>query len=194
MTCWHDVDPPQRPVLLINPRSGDGKAARTGLADRARERGIEVIVISPDASLAKLVDEAVARGVDALGVAGGDGSLAIVAAAAVEHGLPFVGVPAGTRNHFALDLGVDRNDPVGSLERLHRRRREANRRGDGERPALPQQRLTRLLRRRGSPADVPRREGTHATGDGCASARPQCGRPASSNCWTTAAASIATPP
>ena len=51
-----------------------------------------------------------------LGVAGGDGSLAVVAAAAVAHGLPFVCVPAGTRNHFALDLGIDRGDLIGSLD------------------------------------------------------------------------------
>jgi len=30
--------------------------------------------------------------------------------------LPFVCVPAGTRNHFALDLGVDRHDLVGALD------------------------------------------------------------------------------
>jgi diacylglycerol kinase family enzyme len=44
------------------------------------------------------------------------GSLALVAAAALAHGLPFVCVPAGTRNHFALDLGVDRHDLLGSLD------------------------------------------------------------------------------
>ena len=113
---WHAVDPPQRPVLFVNPRSGGGKAARAGLAERARERGIDVIVLRPDDDLAALVDDAVARGADALGVAGGDGSLAVVAAAALAHELPFVCVPAGTRNHFALDLGVDRHDLIGSLD------------------------------------------------------------------------------
>jgi diacylglycerol kinase family enzyme len=58
----------------------------------------------------------VTDGADALGMAGGDGSLAVVAAAAVAHGLPFICVPAGTRNHFALDLGVDRHDVVGALD------------------------------------------------------------------------------
>jgi diacylglycerol kinase family enzyme len=113
---WHAADPPRRPVLFLNPRSGDGKATRTGLAERARERGIDVIVVGRDKPLAALVDEAVAGGADALGVAGGDGSLAVVAAAALAHGLPFVCVPAGTRNHFALDLGLDRHDVVGSLD------------------------------------------------------------------------------
>ena len=60
--------------------------------------------------------EAVANGADALGVAGGDGSLAVVAAAALAHGIPFVCIPAGTRNHFALDVGVDRRDVVGALD------------------------------------------------------------------------------
>jgi len=49
-------------------------------------------------------------------MAGGDGSQAIVAALAAEHDLPYVCVPAGTRNHFALDLGVDRDDVVGALD------------------------------------------------------------------------------
>jgi diacylglycerol kinase family enzyme len=110
------LDRPRRPVLFLNPRSGGGKAERAGLADRARERGIEVIALGPDDDLAALAERAVAGGADALGMAGGDGSLARVAAAAVEHGLPFVCVPAGTRNHFALDLGLDRRDLVGALD------------------------------------------------------------------------------
>jgi diacylglycerol kinase family enzyme len=113
---WKQADPPHRPVLFVNPASGGGKAARAALADHARERGIGVIVLRPDRSLASLVDETVESGTDALGMAGGDGSLGIVAAAAQAHGLPFVCIPAGTRNHFALDVGVDRHDLVGALE------------------------------------------------------------------------------
>ena len=115
-SAWAVADRPHRPVLFVNPRSGDGKAARAGLAERARERGIDVIVLRPDDRLPALVDGAVADGADALGVAGGDGSLAVVAAAALAHELPFVCVPAGTRNHFAADAGVDRGDLVGSLD------------------------------------------------------------------------------
>jgi len=113
---WQGVDPLRRPVLFLNPKSGGGKATRAGLAERARERGIDVIIVRPDDDLAALVADAVARGADALGVAGGDGSLAVVAAAALANGLPFICVPAGTRNHFALDLGLDRHDLVGSLD------------------------------------------------------------------------------
>jgi diacylglycerol kinase family enzyme len=113
---WSPAAPIRRPVLFVNPRSGGGKAGRAALAERARERGIEVIVLTPGAALDVLVAQAVAHGADALGVAGGDGSLAVVAAAARAHGLPFVCIPAGTRNHFALDLGVDRRDLVGALD------------------------------------------------------------------------------
>ncbi len=113
---WRRADPPRQPVLFVNPASGGGKAVRAELATHAREHGIEVSVVGPDRTLAALVREAFEGGADALGVAGGDGSLAVVAAAAQQHGVPLVCVPAGTRNHFALDLGVDRHDLVGALE------------------------------------------------------------------------------
>ena len=72
----------------------------------------------PDRSLVAELDEAVASGADALAVAGGDGSLAAVAQAALTHDLPFVCVPAGTRNHFARDLGLDATDWTTALDAL----------------------------------------------------------------------------
>ena len=113
---WHSVEPARQPVLFVNLRSGGGKAAGARLVERARERGINAVVLRLHDDPAELARRAVAGGADALGVAGGDGSLAVVAAVALAHWLPFVCVPAGTRNHFALDLGVDRHDPVGSLD------------------------------------------------------------------------------
>ncbi len=113
---WRPVDRPRQPVLFVNERSGGGKASRAAIADHARQRGIEVVILEPPQSLGELVSEAVADGADALGAAGGDGSLGVVAAGALAHNLPFVCVPAGTRNHFALDLGVDRHDLIGSLD------------------------------------------------------------------------------
>jgi diacylglycerol kinase family enzyme len=113
---WRAATRPERPVLLVNPSSGDGRADRAALVDHARTRDITAKVLQPGQSLAALVAEAVADGADALGVAGGDGSLAVVATAAYEHDIPFVCVPAGTRNHFALDLGIDRRDLIGSLD------------------------------------------------------------------------------
>ena len=107
---------PKRPMLLYNPRSGGGKAERFRLAEEARARGIEPIELTPGADLEELARDAIARGADALAVAGGDGTQAIVAAIAAEHDLPYACIPAGTRNHFALDLGVDRNDVVGALD------------------------------------------------------------------------------
>ncbi len=107
---------PQRPVLFFNPKSGGGKATELRLADEARARGIEPIELRPGRDLEQLVRAAVADGADALAMAGGDGSQAIVAAIAAEHDLPYACVPAGTRNHFALDLGVDRDDCVGALD------------------------------------------------------------------------------
>jgi diacylglycerol kinase family enzyme len=110
------VDRPRRPVLFINPLSGGGKAARFGLAAEARARGMEAVELTPGEDLAALVRRAVDGGADALAMAGGDGSQAIVAATAAEAALPYACIPSGTRNHFALDLGVDRDDVVGALD------------------------------------------------------------------------------
>lgn len=98
-------------LLFVNPRSGDGGADE--LLAAAAVRGIETRVLRDGDDLAAL-----ARGADAaaLGMAGGDGSLAVVAAVAIERALPFVCVPFGTRNHFARDLGLDRDDPAAALD------------------------------------------------------------------------------
>jgi diacylglycerol kinase family enzyme len=107
---------PRHPVLFFNPRSGGGKAERFALAKEAHDRGIDAIELKSGDDLEVLVRGAVERGADGLAMAGGDGSQAIVAAIAAEYSLPYACVPAGTRNHFALDLGVDRDDVVGALD------------------------------------------------------------------------------
>ena len=109
---------PSHPVVVWNPRSGGGKATRANLPDEARARGIEPIELGPGDDLVELVEAAVARGADALAAAGGDGTQALVAEIAAKHDLPFACIPAGTRNHFALDLGVDREDVVGALDAM----------------------------------------------------------------------------
>ena len=101
---------------LLQPEVGRRQGRALPLADEARARGIEPIELAPAWDLEGLVREAVADGADGLAMAGGDGSQAIVAAIAAELDLPYACIPAGTRNHFALDLGVDRDDVVGALD------------------------------------------------------------------------------
>jgi len=102
-----------RGFLLINPRSGNGGPSADELRDEAEERGIAVRLLAPGDHPYEL---ARASEADAFGIAGGDGSLAPVAQAALDRGVPFVAVPFGTRNHFARDLGLDRDDPISALD------------------------------------------------------------------------------
>jgi diacylglycerol kinase family enzyme len=114
----YEVAPPRRPFLIMNPRSGGGKVGRFHLADRARALGAEVALLSGPVDVAALARQAVRDGADLLGVAGGDGTQALVAGVAAERGIPFMVISAGTRNHFALDLGLDRQDPATCLDAL----------------------------------------------------------------------------
>ena len=100
-------------LLIVNPRSG-GEAPSAGELVAAAERlglGVHELREGEDPG-----DVARSSGADALGIAGGDGSLAAVAEVALERDVPFVCVPFGTRNHFARDLGLDRDDPLGALD------------------------------------------------------------------------------
>jgi diacylglycerol kinase family enzyme len=110
------VGPATQGVLIMNLKSGGGKAERFHLVDECRKRGIEPVVLEPGDDLLDLARRAVDGGADVIGMAGGDGSQALVASIAAERGVPMVVVPAGTRNHLALDLGLDRQDVVGALD------------------------------------------------------------------------------
>jgi diacylglycerol kinase family enzyme len=116
----HEVPPPRRPFLIMNPRSGGGKVARFGLKDKAEALGARVVLLEGPGTVdvGELARTAVADGADLLGVAGGDGTQALVAAIAAEHDVPLLVISAGTRNHFALDLGLDREDPSRCLDAL----------------------------------------------------------------------------
>jgi diacylglycerol kinase family enzyme len=115
-----EVPPPERAFLIMNPRSGGGKVARFGLKQKAEALGAEVALLEGPGTVdvAALARKAVAAGADLLGVAGGDGTQALVAGIAAEHDLPFLVISAGTRNHFAMDLGLDRDNPAACLDAL----------------------------------------------------------------------------
>jgi diacylglycerol kinase family enzyme len=114
-----DVPPPRQPFLVMNPRSGGGKVERFRLQEKAEQLGAEVALLDrPGTDVQQLARDALARGADLLGVAGGDGTQALVAQVAAAHDVPFLVISAGTRNHFALDLGLDREDPARCLDAL----------------------------------------------------------------------------
>ena len=110
------VPPAAHGVLIVNLRSGDGKAQRHHLVEHCTRRGIEVVVLRPGDDLEQLARAAIDAGADVIGMAGGDGSQAVVASVASERGVAMVVVPAGTRNHLALDLGLDRREVVEALD------------------------------------------------------------------------------
>jgi diacylglycerol kinase family enzyme len=112
--------PARHPFLIMNPRSGGGKVGKFDLQRKAEALGAEVFLMSGPGpvDVAAVARQAVADGADLLGVAGGDGTQALVASVAAEHSLPFLVITAGTRNHFALDLGLDRADPAACLSAL----------------------------------------------------------------------------
>src|ERR1700675_3269463 len=93
------VSPARHGVLFMNLKSGGGKAERFHLIDECKRRGIEPVVLEPGQDWPQLVRDMAARGTDVVGMAGGDGSQAMVGSVAAELGLPMVVVPAGTRNH-----------------------------------------------------------------------------------------------
>ncbi|MGW2617435.1 diacylglycerol/lipid kinase family protein [Streptomyces sp. NPDC001500] len=112
--------PPRHPFLIMNPRSGGGKVGKFHLREKAEALGAHVLVLDTahQQDVVALADKAVEGGADLLGVAGGDGTQALVAGVAARHGIPFMVISAGTRNHFALDLGLDRDDPSTCLDAL----------------------------------------------------------------------------
>jgi diacylglycerol kinase family enzyme len=112
--------PQRHPFVIMNPRSGGGKVARFGLDGKAAGLGAEVALLEGPGvvDVAAMARQAVDAGADLLGVAGGDGTQALVAGIAAGRDIPMMVISAGTRNHFALDLGLDRDDPSTCLDAL----------------------------------------------------------------------------
>ena len=102
------------PFLLINAGSGGGRK-QDSIVAVAADLNLDHHVVEPGDDFDTVLSAALERGADLLAAAGGDGTLCAVANVAMDHDLPMAVVPAGTRNHFALDLGLDLEDPGGVL-------------------------------------------------------------------------------
>ncbi|WP_156755980.1 bifunctional phosphatase PAP2/diacylglycerol kinase family protein [Actinokineospora pegani] len=113
----HRADPPALEagaglLVLANPNSGPG-GVDPGEEVLRRWPRATVLAPEPGKGIVEQLAEALTASpgeVRALGVAGGDGTVAAVAAVAAEHRLPLVLIPAGTLNHFARDVGVATTD------------------------------------------------------------------------------------
>ena len=170
--------PAAHPFIVMNPRSGGGKVVRFDLAAKAQALGAEVAVLDGPGyvDVAALVRDAVDRGADLLGVAGGDGTQALVAGIAADHDIPLLVISAGTRNHFALDLGLDRDDPSTCLQALTDGEEVRVDLGIHRGPAVREQRLVRRLRRDRAEPGVPGQQEPHHAGDAARPARRAAGR------------------
>ncbi|MFN8127058.1 MAG: diacylglycerol kinase family protein [Candidatus Nanopelagicales bacterium] len=100
-----------QPFLLVNAGSGGGET-QDSIVAAAEELHVECHEVQPGDDFDEVLTAALDRGADLLIAAGGDGTLCAVADQAMAHDVPMIVVPAGTRNHFALDVGLDLDDPV----------------------------------------------------------------------------------
>ena len=91
-------------VVLVNPDSGPDPTGSTDLAGHFR--GHEVIECEPE-GLVDQIKVAVERGVEFVAVAGGDGTIRGAVQGLTGTGIPLLPIPAGTRNHFAREVGIE---------------------------------------------------------------------------------------
>src|SRR4051812_24067580 len=78
----HPAQPPARhPYLIMNPKSGDGKVEKFDLKRKAEALGAEVFLLGGPGhvDVAEVARKAIDENADLLGVAGGDGTQALVA-------------------------------------------------------------------------------------------------------------------
>jgi diacylglycerol kinase (ATP) len=109
-------------ALLTNPSAGKGRAGRhrAGVVRRLADAGFAVRDLAGrDADEAlDLARQAVADGVEALVVSGGDGMVHIGAQAVATTGVPLGIVPTGTGNDVARYLDLPRADPLAATDRV----------------------------------------------------------------------------
>ncbi len=114
----------KKPYLILNPKSGNGRAIKAKTPHAAEKMGIKVLIMKKGESVEDLARKAVDEGADVLGISGGDGSIGTVAKVAIENNLPMVVLPGGTRCHFARDIGMlpkQINDALSSYYGVERR-------------------------------------------------------------------------
>lgn len=117
--------PPKRALLLVNPKSRSGNAPLTDALEKLDAAGVQLISVgsrSPT-DISPLIEE-VRGDVDAVLVAGGDGTMNAAARGLVETGLPLGILPTGTANDLARTLGlpVDLSSAAQVIVDGHRRR------------------------------------------------------------------------
>ena len=145
--------PPLASFLLIYPRSGKGSPTADELAAEARAAGVQTHVLQEGEDPAELARASIG---DVLGMAGGDGSMAAVAEVALERDAAFVCIPFGTRNHFARDLGLDCDDPIGALQAFANGTERCIDVGPRGRAPLSEQRVAQRLCATGAPPRSPK--------------------------------------
>lgn len=115
-----------RGVIFVNPSSGGGSEIDDliGAFD-----GHEVVECEPD-GFVEQVRKVVSSSEEPafVGVAGGDGTIRTAVTVLLEYApdVPLLVVPAGTRNHFAHDLGIETiDDAIAAADEGHTRRVDA---------------------------------------------------------------------
>jgi len=111
-----------RVALLVNPaaRGGAHTGAATRAAERLRSHGVQTSVLSGGsaAESSELLRTAIELGVDAVAVAGGDGTVNLAIQEVAGTGIPLGIVPSGTGNDFAATLGLRELDVTAAADAI----------------------------------------------------------------------------
>lgn len=94
-------------TLVVNPASHSGRGATLSRSLHRVLPEMRIVELNESDDVDAVMRAAAAKA-DVLAVAGGDGTVAAAAHAAVERGVPLAVFPAGTFNHFARTIGADR--------------------------------------------------------------------------------------
>ncbi len=111
-----------RVALLVNPaaRAGAHTGAATRAAERLRAHGVQTAILSGGsaAESSELLRTAIHVGVDAVAVAGGDGTVNLAIQEVAGSGIPLGIVPSGTGNDFAATLGLRELDVTAAADAI----------------------------------------------------------------------------